>query len=107
MESRVLSLRYIRERFVETVNRLPGGWYAAPSEGNFVLVRAPRERVLVEEDMRQAGVRVRFFDDLPWEGCWMRVTIGREEDMRTVVDAFSRMTMMDVSSEPLAERILA
>ena len=36
------------------------------------------------------------FEDFPlakntWEGCWMRVSIGKEEDMRRVVEAFSRM----------------
>ena len=91
MESRVLSLVYIRDRFVETVNGLAGGWFAAPSEGNFVLVRSPQEKSMVQEELRQSGIRVRFFENLPWEGCWMRVSIGKEEDMRRVVEAFSRM----------------
>ena len=46
---------------------------------------------MVQEEPRQSGIRVRFFENLPWEGCWMRVSIGKEEDMRRVVEAFSRM----------------
>jgi histidinol-phosphate aminotransferase len=89
MESRVLSLTYIRDRFVEAVNGLGKGWIAAPSEGNFVLVHTPQERGLVQEVLRQAGLCVKFFDDLPWKGCWMRVTVGKEEDMRRVVESFA------------------
>ena len=89
MESRVLSLTYIRDRFVEAVNGLGKGWIAAPSEGNFVLVHTPQDKRLVQEALHQAGIRVKFFDGLPWEGCWMRVTVGKEEDMRRVVESFA------------------
>ena len=101
MESRVLSLTYIRDRFVEAVNGLGKGWIAAPSEGNFVLVHTPQERGLVQEVLRQAGLCVKFFDDLPWKGCWMRVTVGKEEDMRRVVETFSSVTVSRGEDEDL------
>lgn len=91
MASRVLSITYIRDRFVETVNALARGWFAAPSEGNFILVRAPQDKNLVQEELRQSGIRVKFFENLPWDGCWMRITVGKEEDMRRVVEAFSAL----------------
>jgi histidinol-phosphate aminotransferase len=85
MESRVYSIRYMRDRFVESMARIPG-WDAFPSDGNFVLLRTTAEERFVRSLFERAGIRVKFLSDLPWEGTWLRVTVGHEEDMRAILD---------------------
>ncbi len=67
MESRVYSIRYMRDRFVESMARIPG-WEAFPSDGNFVLLRTTAEERFARSLFERAGIRVKFLNDLPWEG---------------------------------------
>ena len=90
MEGRVYAISYIRDRFVEEVNRIPG-WQAFESTSNFVAVRAPLQRQQLEEFLLQQGIHVKFIS-VPWEGTWMRVTVGKENEMQLLISAFSDLT---------------
>ncbi len=79
MESRVLSIRYMRDQLVRGINRLPG-WRAFESDSNFVLVRSPVANARVRERMDEAGIHVKFLElDIP--GDWFRVSIGKEDEL--------------------------
>lgn len=106
MESRVYSIRYMRDRFVESMARI-SGWEAFPSDGNFVLVRTSAEERFVRSLFERAGIRVKVLCDLPWEGTWLRVSVGREEDMRAVLDECSRAGVCCDEEQILPTRALA
>ena len=79
MESRVLSIRYMRDQLVQALNRIPG-WQAFRSDSNFVLVRSAFPGKVLREQMEEAGIHVKFLDlDAP--GNWFRVSVGREEEL--------------------------
>ncbi len=84
MERLVSSISYTRDRFIEDVNRIPG-WVAYPSEGNFVLLRGNQETGSVLKTAAVQGLNLKdpgpVFRNTEAEGCWIRVTIGREEEM--------------------------
>jgi histidinol-phosphate/aromatic aminotransferase/cobyric acid decarboxylase-like protein len=90
MEGRVYAISYIRDRFVEEVNRI-AGWQAFESASNFVAVRAPLQRQQLEEFLLQQGIHVKFIS-VPWEGTWMRVTVGKESEMQLLISAFCDLT---------------
>ncbi len=84
MERRVASISYTRDRFVEDVNRIPG-WRAYPSGGNFVLLKGNRKTGSVIETALLRGLHLKdpepvFSDSGESEG-WLRVSVGREEEM--------------------------
>jgi histidinol-phosphate aminotransferase len=106
MESRVYSIRYMRDRFVESMARIPG-WEAFPSDGNFVLLRTAAEERFARSLFERAGIRVKFLNDLPWEGTWLRITVGREEDMRAVLDECSQACVGGEEEHPLSASALA
>jgi histidinol-phosphate aminotransferase len=79
MESRVLSIRYMRDQLVRGINRVRG-WRAFESESNFVLVRSPVRNDEVRCRMEEAGIHVKFLElDVP--GDWFRVSIGKEDEL--------------------------
>lgn len=79
MESRVLSIRYMRDQLVQALNRIPG-WQAFRSDSNFVLVRSAYPDTFLRDQMREAGIHVKFLElDAP--GNWFRVSVGREEEL--------------------------
>lgn len=80
MESRVYSLRYIRDNFVDQVNQVPG-WKAFPSQSNFVLVKVPGDYDKVENEFRQKRIQVKRVEWEQMGGTCLRVTVGREEEM--------------------------
>lgn len=79
MESRVLSIRYLRDQLVKGINRI-NGWRAFESESNFVLVRSPLPISRVREKMEEACIRLKYLD-LEQPGNWFRVSVGREEEL--------------------------
>ena len=79
MESRVLSIRYLRDQLVKGINRIPG-WRAFESESNFVLVRSPLPISRVREKMEEACIRLKYLR-LDEPGDWFRVSVGREEEL--------------------------
>jgi histidinol-phosphate aminotransferase len=84
MESRVLSIRYMRNQFIQAVNRIPG-WQAYESASNFTLVRYGLNRDTIIEGLASAGIHVKAVE-LDRPGTWMRVTIGKEEEMGRFLD---------------------
>jgi len=79
MESRVLSIRYLRDQLVKGINRITG-WRAFESESNFVLVRSPIPISRVRERMEEACIRLKYLT-LEQPGDWFRVSVGREEEL--------------------------
>lgn len=85
MESRVYSLRYIRNNFVDQVNRIPG-WKAFPSQSNFVLIKYSGNNENVDSEFRQNRIQVKrvAWEDLG-QKCF-RVTVGKEEEMTALLN---------------------
>lgn len=90
MESRVLSIRYLRDQLVKEINRI-GGWKAFESESNFVLVRSPLPLSRVREKMEEACIRLKYLD-LEQPGNWFRVSVGREEELGRFVNLLQEMS---------------
>ena len=72
-------------------DRLEGiGLHAYPSVGNFVLVRFPDEpqhnAAAADQFLRSRGIIVRRVDNYGLPQC-LRVTIGRDDEMRALVAA--------------------
>jgi len=86
MDSRVYSIRYIRDAFVVEVNRVEG-WKARSSEGNYLLLESEFPLEEVESVFAKAGLDVKFPVLEGWSGNWVRVTVGREEEMRIVLES--------------------
>ncbi len=84
MESRVFSLRYIRDNFVEQVNRL-SGWKAFGSGSNFVLLKGPESCGADCAGFRERGVEVKAIDWPALGHCCFRVSIGKEEEMTALL----------------------
>lgn len=84
MESRVLSIRYMRDEFIRALNRIPG-WRAYESESNFALVRTDFPDASLLEGLAAAGIYVKPVE-LGEPGTWIRVTIGKEEEMGRFLD---------------------
>lgn len=84
MERRVASISYTRDRFVEDVNRIPG-WKAYPSEGNFVLIKGEQKTQTVVQGAALQGLNLKdpgpVFPDSGQSEGWIRVSVGREEEM--------------------------
>ena len=81
MESRVFSLRYIRDLFIREMNRLDG-WRAFDSQANFVLVATPWEENRTQSFLAKANVKARLFRLPGREECFLRLSVGKEEEMR-------------------------
>lgn len=80
MESRVYSLRYIRDNFVDQVNQV-SGWKAFPSQSNFVLVKFTGDYDRIESEFRRKRIQVKPVEWDELGGTCLRVTVGREEEM--------------------------
>lgn len=88
MESRVLSIRYMRDQFIRAINRIPG-WRAYESASNFVLVRTGLPKALLLEGLSAAGIHVKPVE-LEGSDTWIRITIGKEEEMGRFLDFAQR-----------------
>jgi histidinol-phosphate aminotransferase len=85
MDSRVLSIRYMRNQLIRTINRIKG-YHAFPSESNFVLVRADIPAEILRGNMEEENIFVKFVQvDAP--GNWLRVSIGKEDELGRLVNA--------------------
>jgi len=89
MESRVLSIRYMRDQLVQVINRVPG-FKAYRSDSNYVLVRFEFPVETLREQMEESGVHVKYLElDAP--GNWFRVSIGREDELGRFVNLLQNM----------------
>lgn len=78
-----------RERFVETMTA--AGWRLLPSQANFVFASKPGvSGKQIYEDLKTAGILVRYFDK---EGLrdFVRITMGTDEEMETLVETVKRL----------------
>lgn len=95
MSSRVYSVRYLRDELVRRTGGLTG-WKAFPSEGPFVLLHHQESRRgTLEKALSLRGIQV-CFPSLPWDGTWLRVSIGREEELRRLLEVLE-----EIGEEPL------
>ena len=91
MRERVQTLCGLRDAFVSKVNRLQE-WRAFRSDANFVLVRAPFSWSALSASI--GDLRLRRFALSPEtedSQCWLRVSVGTEEDMDSVISFFATM----------------
>ncbi len=89
MESRVLSIRYMRDQLIQVINRIPG-WHAYNSDSNFVLVRSDFSKSLLLDQMKEAAIHVKFLD-LDSPGNWLRVSIGKEDELGRFVSLIEKV----------------
>lgn len=89
MESRVLSIRYMRDQLVQVINRVPG-FKAYRSDSNFVLVRFDLPVEILREQMEESGVHVKYLE-LEAPGNWFRVSIGREDELGRFVNLLQNL----------------
>ncbi len=85
VEGRILTIQYTRNAFITEVNRL-SRWQAFESCANFVLLKTDHSEETLKEAFGEARVQVRSLN-LPWEGTWIRITVGTEEDMQRVLES--------------------
>lgn len=88
MESRVYSIKFMRDRFIQSLNAL-NGWEAFPSSSNFVLVKTSFELPLVKRFMKENQIELKYPELPEYEGTWIRISIGKEEEMRRLLDIIS------------------
>lgn len=88
VRARVNRISYTRDRFIEEVNRLEG-WTALRSCANFVLLHSDHSREMIEKTFSKFTIRARFPDMGPLAeipGSWVRLAVGREDEMGRVLD---------------------
>jgi len=87
MKSRVYSIRFLRDKFIEEVNELES-FHAYPSQGNFVLIRTDIDREYMSTFLKEKGIRLNMLE-LDVDGLtWMRISIGKEDELNYVIQAF-------------------
>jgi histidinol-phosphate aminotransferase len=86
--ARVADARLSRDRLAESLRKI--GLAPFPSQANFVLVPVPRA-VEVARRMRELGVAVRAFEDLPAIGDALRITAGPPSMMARALDALEEV----------------
>ncbi len=77
-----------RQKTAEKLEAL--GCCVLPSQANFLFIRPPRAAVELFAALREQGYLVRHFN-LPRVSEYIRVTIGREEDMAGFVDCMAKI----------------
>lgn len=101
MKSRVYSIRFLRDKFIEEVNEIDS-FYAYPSQSNFVLIRSELDRDYIKAFLRDKGIRINLLDLDIDSFTWMRVSIGKEEELNYVIQAFR-----SIVRQPNAEFVIA
>ena len=67
------------------------GFTVLPSQANFLFVSKPgRDGRELLSGLRERGVLVRWWDDAPIRD-WLRVSIGTDEEMKTLIDALKEL----------------
>ncbi len=91
MESRVSTIRYIRDKFITAVNRI-SKWRAFPSNSNFVLLQTGINRDLIRQSMENQGIHIKYVDMPTYPGTWLRISVGKEEDMSLILEVLVRLS---------------
>lgn len=92
MKSRVDSIRFIRDSFTKQINELPG-WNAYQSEANFVLLKYENDKEHLQKVLEENHVKVKYPEIGFHRENWMRVTIGRENEMEKLLKIFSEVSV--------------
>ena len=67
------------------------GFTVLPSQANCLFVSKPgRDGRELLSGLRERGVLVRWWDDAPIRD-WLRVSIGTDEEMKTLIDALKEL----------------
>lgn len=91
MLERVKDICVLRDAFICNVNRLQG-WRAFRSDANFVLVRAPFSWSVLSSSLGDLCLKCFALSPETEDSiCWLRVSIGTEEDMDSVISFFATM----------------
>jgi histidinol-phosphate aminotransferase len=85
MESRVYSIRYLRDALIRQANAVEG-IRAVESEGNFVLIRLEEPAGNPRARLEAAGIQVAFVS-IPGAESAIRATIGREGELQALLAA--------------------
>ena len=82
----------IRQTRAWTVGELENlGFTVLPSQANFLFASKPgRDGRELLSGLRERGVLVRWWDDAPIRD-WLRVSIGTDEEMKTLIDALKEL----------------
>jgi histidinol-phosphate aminotransferase len=88
MRENAARIRETRAWLAEQLRQL--GCMVLPSQANFLFVRTPLDAEKVFADLRQGGFLVRYFK-LPRISEYLRITIGRREDMQAFVDCLKKI----------------
>ena len=91
MESRVSTIRYIRDKFITSVNRI-SRWRAFPSNSNFVLLQTGINRNLIRQSMENQGIHIKYINMPAYPGTWLRISVGKEEDMSLILEVLVRLS---------------
>jgi histidinol-phosphate aminotransferase len=104
MESRVLSIRYMRDQLVREINRIHG-WQAFQSESNFLLVNSPYIHSFLRDYLENLGIHVKYIDlDVP--GNWIRLSVGREDELGRFLSAIQQAGASRDGQEGVDSRLL-
>ena len=92
MESRVSTIKYLRDKFISALNAIPG-WRAFKSNSNYILIRTDLDSTIVSQSLEKLGIYIKDIKLPPsYVGNWFRVSVGKEEDMSLLLENFSKMT---------------
>lgn len=89
VKSRINSTRQARERLYRFIKDLKG-WKVFPGNGNFLLTKSPDNIVNVLGALQSEGIHVKKFS-LPWEGDWIRITIGNDNEINRLIDVMGKI----------------
>lgn len=90
LDERIKSIVDARERLYNRIKRDLPDWQVFPSQGNFLLVRLPGSKENVISLMKDQQVEIKGFD-LPWDGSWARITVGKDEEIDKLIDIMEKI----------------
>ncbi len=83
-QSRVITINYIRDKTIKQINQIEG-FKAFPSKSNFVLIETAIPKEKIEQQLKQQGIKVKFIKNPFSNLTWIRLTIGKEEQIEKVI----------------------
>lgn len=103
MDSRVSTIKYIRDKFTSAVNEIPK-WRAFPSNSNYVLLQTGIDLSLIRQSMGNQGIHIKYLELPSYPGTWLRISIGKEEDMSLILEILARLTGFATRNNRLVEK---
>lgn len=85
LESRVMSIVYLRDRIVNAINSNLTLFRARRSQANFVLVETPLGEEVILRKAEEKDIKLKVLKNPFADGCWIRLTVGLEEEMEAFV----------------------